>query len=75
MTIEYDPSIDAAYVRFTGEIGPSGVARTVPVDPREIDGEINLDFDADGHLIGVEIQDASRFLPADLLERAANKSR
>lgn len=70
MIFEYDAAVDAAYVRFGAEIGPGGVARTVPVDPSEIDGEINLDFDSDGHLIGIEIQDASRFLPERVLRGA-----
>jgi uncharacterized protein YuzE len=45
----------------------SEVAKTVPLDPREIEGEINLDFDRDGHLVGIEIQAASRFLDTALL--------
>ena len=28
---------------------------------------INLDFDADGRLIGIEVLDASKFLPLELL--------
>ena len=69
MRIEYDPAIDAAYVRFVAEIGPGCVAKTIPVGPLEIDGEINLDFDREGRLVGIEILNASRFLPDDALER------
>lgn len=73
MRIEYDARIDAAYVYFVAEIAPGGIAKTVPVDPREIGGEINLDFDRDGRLIGMEIQGASRFLPAHVLGAPRNK--
>jgi uncharacterized protein YuzE len=43
------------------------VAKTVAVDPTEVGGMIHLDFDRQGHLIGVEILDASSFLPPDVL--------
>jgi uncharacterized protein YuzE len=67
MRLEYDPQIDAAYIYLRPAGASSEVAKTVPVDPREIEGEINLDFDRDGHLVGIEIQAASRFLDAALL--------
>jgi uncharacterized protein YuzE len=67
MRIEYDHEVDAAYVYFRSPEEPSEVAETVPVDPTEIDGEINVDFDRDGRLVGIEIQTASRFLDASLL--------
>lgn len=66
MRLSYDAEADAAYIYFT-EIGAGGVARTVPIDPSEIDGMINLDFDAEDHLLGIEVLDASRYLPAELL--------
>lgn len=66
MKIEYDPLVDAAYIQFA-EIGAGDVARTVPVDPREISGQIHLDFGHDGKLLGIEVLDASRFLPDHLL--------
>lgn len=62
MRVTYDAAVDAAYVSLVDEITAGGVARTVPVDPREIDGMIHLDFDAEGRLVGVEVIDASRFL-------------
>jgi len=72
MKLEYDPQIDAAYISLADEIGSGAAATTVPVDPEEIDGEINLDFDRDGRLIGIEIQSASRFLPPSLLASAGS---
>lgn len=67
MRITYDADADAAYIYVVDEIGAGGVDKTVPVDPTEVGGMINLDFDAAGHLLGIEILDASSFLPAELL--------
>ncbi len=67
MRVTYDADVDAAYIYLAAEIPAGGVARTVPVDPREIDGMINLDFDAEGRLVGIEVLDASRFLSPQLL--------
>jgi uncharacterized protein YuzE len=67
MKIRYDRSADAAYIEIAGEIGIGGVARTYLCDPREVEGMINLDFDADGRLVGIEVMDASKRLPPDVL--------
>jgi uncharacterized protein YuzE len=68
--ITYDPRSDAVYIYLVDEIPPGGVAQTYPCDPREVNGEINLDFDADGRLLGIEILDASKKLPETLLRSA-----
>jgi uncharacterized protein YuzE len=70
MRIEYDAKVDAAYIYLVEEIGAGSVAMTYPCDPLQVNGEINLDFDAGGRLLGVEVLDASRFLPKSLLENA-----
>lgn len=70
MRLEYDREVDAAYLYVRDAIASGEVAHTVPLDPSEIDGEINLDFDRDGKLVGVEIQAASRFLDPWLLGEA-----
>jgi uncharacterized protein YuzE len=41
-----------------------------PCDPREVDGEINLDFDSEGRLLGIEVLDASKMLPDEVLQQA-----
>lgn len=46
MKIEYDKEVDALYIR----IQEKRVAHT-----KEIEEGINLDFDADGRMIGIEI--------------------
>ena len=66
--ITYDERADAAYIFLTdpgAEIG-----KTYLCDPKEINGMINLDFGKDGKLVGVEIMDASKKLPKDILDFA-----
>ena len=73
--LEYDPAADAAYIylRRPSARGPFAVGHTVACAPRETSGHmINLDFDDDGRLIGIEVLDASRALPADLLTSSAS---
>ncbi len=70
MIVRHDPSVDAAYIYLVPpEVGVQ-VARTVPVDPVEAGAEINLDFDADGRLVGIEVLGASRHLPQAMLDDA-----
>lgn len=66
MRVTYDRDADAAYI-YLEEIQAGGVDRTVPVDPSEISGMINLDFGKDGKLLGIEVLDASRFLSEQVL--------
>lgn len=68
MKVTYDRTIDAAYISLTREGYEIRVAKTYPCDPIEVEGQINLDFDAHGKLIGIEVLDASRKLPPDLLQ-------
>jgi uncharacterized protein YuzE len=56
MRVTHDPSVHAAYIYLTDAIAPGGVKKTISTERG-----INLDFDADGHLIGIEL------LGADLL--------
>jgi uncharacterized protein YuzE len=66
----YDPKVDSAYIYLVEEIPLGGVARTYPCDPREVQGQINLDFDSNGRLLGIEVLDARKKLPEGLLESA-----
>ncbi|MFI7222770.1 DUF2283 domain-containing protein [Nonomuraea angiospora] len=50
-TWTYDPEAKAAYVYLRGPIAEGGVARTVTMD----EAMVNLDIDADGRVIGIEI--------------------
>ena len=58
MKIEYDKEVDALYIR----IQEKEVART-----QEVSDGVNLDFDEQGRLIGLEIVGASkRYASADI---------
>lgn len=70
MRITYDSSIDAAYIYFADSIECGQVEKTFPCDPQEVNGEINLDFDKNGVLLGVEVQEASKKLPKEVIEKA-----
>ncbi len=67
--ITYDKKADAAYIYFS-EFPAEKVARTYPCDPNEVDGMINLDFDENNKFIGIEVMDASKKLPKELLDIA-----
>ena len=71
MRITYDATVDAAYIYLVDQIRPGGVSKMVPVDPVEIGGMINLDFDSENHLLGIEVLGASTYLSAELLDMAA----
>jgi uncharacterized protein YuzE len=51
MKIEYDKQVDALYIR----IQEKDVART-----QEVSDGVNLDFDTEGRVIGLEVLNASK---------------
>ncbi len=58
MKIEYDKQVDALYIRIQEKY----VART-----QEVSDGVNLDFDGEGRLIGLEVLSASkRYSSADI---------
>jgi uncharacterized protein YuzE len=67
LKIEYDKSVDAAYINLI-PAQPGAATRTYACDPEEVGGQIQLDFDAAGRLIGIEVLDASHLLPAAALK-------
>ena len=58
-----------AYI-YLREIGAGEVAHTHVTEPEIETGMINLDFDREDRLIGIEVLSASQFLPAELLANA-----
>jgi len=64
MRVRYDPDADAAYI-YLADIPPGGVALTVPGED-EASG-VNLDFDSEGRLVGIEIISARSMLPREFL--------
>lgn len=65
--VSYDPVADAAYIYLTHEILPGGVAKTVSVDPMTIGGMVNVDLDAEGRIVGIEVLGAKSRLDPQLL--------
>jgi len=69
--VTYDPAVDAAYI-YLVEIPPGRVASTHVCDVEVANGSINLDFDRDGKLLGLEVLGATRLLPHEVLHLAPN---
>jgi uncharacterized protein YuzE len=65
--IHYDSRVDAAYI-YLDETSTRNVSRTLACDPTS--EMINLDFDFEGHLIGIEVLAASKVLSPALLRTA-----
>ncbi len=68
MKLTYDGSVDAAYIKLSSDDDQSRFGYTYCCDPNEVDGQIHLDFDVEGRLIGVEVLGASHKLPRYLLK-------
>ncbi len=66
MRVRYDSTVDAAYIYLATSIAPGAVKNTYVCDPAEVHGDIHLDFDASGRLVGIEVLDASRICPSSL---------
>ncbi|MDO4252613.1 MAG: DUF2283 domain-containing protein [Rothia sp. (in: high G+C Gram-positive bacteria)] len=69
MNIEYDIEVDAAYISLAN-IEPGDVYYSSnSVQPKESPGQINLDFDSSGRLLGIEVLSASLTLHRELLSQ------
>jgi uncharacterized protein YuzE len=67
LRVTLDEEADAAYIHLTRDIAPGVAARTVTLDwPAAM---INVDFDSDGRILGVEVLGAKATLPSDLIEQ------
>ena len=65
MHLSYDRETDAEYIYVREPGDRKGTVESIPVD--DAPGVVVVDFDTDGCLFGIEVLDASRFLPAELL--------
>lgn len=67
--VRYDIEADIAYVELTNNVGFGEIADTIMAGEanNRVRTTIALDFDKDGKLLGVEIDDASKVLRTDLL--------
>ncbi len=70
LRVTLDPNADAAYAYLTDV--PAGAAVTHRVVGVAARGDVVLDFDREGRLLGVELIGASSVLPVDLLNCVAN---
>jgi len=70
MRVTYDKNVNAAYIYIVDNIEPGGVENTYPCDPNDVNGMINLDFDKEGKLIGIEVLGADKKLSKELLDKA-----
>jgi uncharacterized protein YuzE len=61
--ITYDEEADAAYIYLAYSIGPGEVANTVSLE----EAPVNIDFDAQGRLLGIEVLNASTTLAPEIL--------
>jgi uncharacterized protein YuzE len=69
MRVTYDPAVDAAYI-YLREIEAGGAVYTYLAKPEIETDMINLDFDREGRLIGIEVLSASHHLPRELIAQA-----
>jgi uncharacterized protein YuzE len=69
---ELDTEADAAYLSITDDEAGGAAVEQVVVG-REGRGDIVLDFNADGRLLGVEVLGASALLRPDTLEGAEQR--
>ena len=67
MRLTYDQDADAVYLTFVA-VSRGGVKRTAPGEGKN--AGINLDFDAQDRLVGVEILDARARLAPEVLRKA-----
>ncbi|GAA3212234.1 DUF2283 domain-containing protein [Oerskovia jenensis] len=52
--IEIDPEVDAAYITLQ-PIAEGAAVRQIVVEDARLSGEVVLDLDADGRLVGIEL--------------------
>lgn len=69
MRVTFDRSANAAYIYLSDAV-PGDAVRQHVVDESHTRGQIVLDFDARGRLIGLDVLDATQALPEDLLGQA-----
>ncbi len=62
MKVHYYPETDSLYIDLSQKIG---------VDSQEVAPGVVLDFDAEGHLVGIDIDHASHFVDLSQLEAEA----
>ena len=70
MKISYDQTANSLYIYIKEKIHKGEVKQTYSCNPIEVNGEINLDFDQNGYLLGIEILDADKKVFKEFLNNA-----
>jgi len=71
MEVTYDEGADATYIYLRDPSSRKGTVQSLPV--ADAPGMVFLDFDIDGCLFGVEVLDASKVLPPELIATATRR--
>lgn len=69
MDFDYDPEADAAYLTIT-QSGALPEQQISAVTAEGMEGEIEIDVDKNGKVVGIEFVNASLILPSEFLEKA-----
>ncbi|MDK4330642.1 DUF2283 domain-containing protein [Corynebacterium accolens] len=69
MNFDYDPEADAAYLA-TVQPGILSERQISAITIEEMEGEIEIDIDENGKVIGIEFVNASLILPSAFLNKA-----
>ena len=72
MRVSYGRATNAAYISLTDVDGPGPRETTSAETPSGVEAWVALDWN-DGRLIGIDVLDASHFLPDDLLAEAEGR--
>jgi uncharacterized protein YuzE len=62
MKLEFDPLADAAYFE---------ISSTAIVSTRQIEPGIIVDYDVNGHMVGIEVLSVSKRAAPEVIKRAA----
>ncbi|GIF62192.1 hypothetical protein Ais01nite_02270 [Asanoa ishikariensis] len=68
--VTYDPGANAAYVYLSDPQSRVASKKVYACDPIEVGGMINLDFDEEGRLVGIEVLAARSKLAHYVLDGA-----
>jgi uncharacterized protein YuzE len=72
--ISYDPGCDMAYISLTDD-ETDKYDYSVPLEKRKDTSPFVLDISKEKRLVGIEIFNASKYLPKDLIEHALTVKR
>ena len=70
MKLTYDGQADMAYLYIAEDVADGDAAVTVVVDDEDLRGDLAVDLDADGRVLGIEIFNPRAQLRPDVLASA-----